>query len=110
MAEEFAASVRLPDVRRALLRDVSTLGVHANEVDEVAFGDAVEEVWHLLDPSHGREPGDVLLNDAEVEMATRLWSALDRATWPLDPTRRSMDSDWAQVTQLATALLDVAAR
>jgi hypothetical protein len=65
-------SVRLPAVRQSLLRDLSTLRRAAGEINDVVLGDVVEEVWHLLDPSHGGEPGDILRNDAEVALGTEV--------------------------------------
>jgi len=105
MAEGGQASVRLPEVRRALLREVSVLTLPSRTPEEVAFGDAVEEVHHLLDPTHGGEPGDLLLDDAEVAVAEQLWQALDAAQWPLDPSARDQDATWAEVRRQADALL-----
>jgi len=100
-------SVRLPEVRQALLREVSTLQRWVGTAeDEVAFGDAVEEVHHLLDPSHGGEPGDLLLTHAEVVLSLRLWRALDRAPWPVEPEQRKTDPVWVEVAQHAAEFLE----
>lgn len=103
-------SLRNPHVRQALLFEVATLRSAIGDIDEIALGDAVEEVWHLLDPTHGREPGDVLLTDAEVALGTALWQALERAPWPADPATRATDAAWTDVVQVATAFLDQASK
>ena len=109
MAEDGQASVRLPEVRRALLREVSILTQPSRTPEEdVAFGDAVEEVHHLLDPTHGGEPGDLLLDDAEVAVAEQLWQALNAAQWPLDPSARDQDATWAEVRRQGDALVAAA--
>jgi hypothetical protein len=101
----FVMSVRLPEVREALLRDVSTLATTGPEVDDVWVGDAVEEVWHLLDPSHGREPGDLLKDADEITAGTALWRALDRVAWPLDRDGRAANREWADVVNAADAFV-----
>lgn len=101
-------NVRLPEVRQALLLEVATLCSAVGDVDEVALGDAVEEVWHLLDPTRSGEPGDVLLTDAEVALGAALWQALERAPWPAEPEARATDRAWTDVVQGATAFLDQA--
>ena len=101
-----AVSVRLPEIRQALLREVRVVRSAVGEVDEIALGDAVEEVWHLLDPSHGGEPGDLLLSDVEVVLGTTLWRALERAPWPADPETRATDPAWNGVVHAAVAFLD----
>jgi hypothetical protein len=109
MAQDPLRRVRLPEVRQALLRDVSVLAQSARRAeDEVAFGDAVEEVHHLLDPAHGCEPGDVLVSDGEVAVAQKLWHALAVARWPLDPDARDQDDVWAEARRLAGSLVAAA--
>jgi hypothetical protein len=100
--------LRNPGVRQGLLRDLGTLKNAVSEPDEILLGDAIEEVWHLLDPSHGGEPGDILLDDAEVALGTRVWRALERAPWPSDPETRATHRAWAEVSQRATAFVDQA--
>ena len=97
--------LRNPEVRQLLLREVATLRAATGEIDEVVLGDAVEEVWHLLDPSVGSEPGDILLDDREVALSTELWRALERAPWPADSETRNTSSAWADVADGAAAFL-----
>ena len=71
----------------------------------------MEEVWHLLDPSHShREPGDVLADADEVAVGTELWHALDRVSWPLDQRERASSHDWADVVRAANAFLSTCGR
>ncbi|WP_157592396.1 hypothetical protein [Solirubrobacter soli] len=98
-------SLRNPEVRKALVREVATLRGALGEVDEVALGEAVEEVSHLLDPTHEGEPGDVLLSDTEVALGTALWRALERAPWPAEPKTRASEPAWTDVVREADAFL-----
>jgi hypothetical protein len=79
---------------------VPTVRGAVGEIDEVALGDAVEEVWHLLDPTNGGEPGDVLLTEVEVALGNALWHALERAPWPAELETRATDvaeGDWGEL-------------
>jgi hypothetical protein len=103
-------NLRNAEVRRELLSEVATLRGAVGEIDEVALGDAVEEVWHLLHPTNGGEPGDVLLADAEVALGAALWHALERAPWPAESEKRASDPAWADVVRGAASFLEEATR
>lgn len=98
-------SLRNPEVRQTLLKDVATLADGEARRDEIALGDAVEEVDHLLDPRHDGEPGDVLMDSEEVEAATALWHALNRVAWPLDSQQRATSKEWNEVVRVAQTFL-----
>lgn len=102
--------LRNPEVRKALLRDVAILYGALGETDHISLGDAVEEVSHLLDPTLGGEPGDVLLTDAEVASGTALWRALERAAWPVAYGIRTTDPAWVEVVRAATGFVRRAAQ
>jgi hypothetical protein len=95
--------VRLPEVRQAALGNAAVLAAEAD--DEVLFDDAVEEVWHLLDPWHRREPGDILASMDELVLATELRQALARARFPLPDAARAANSAWHEVAEAAPAFL-----
>lgn len=73
--------------------------------DEIALGDAVDEVDHLLDPRHDGEPGDLIENAEEVEAATALVRALNRVAWPLDSQQRATSNEWDEVVRAAQVLV-----
>jgi hypothetical protein len=87
---------------------VAILDGALGDIDETSLGDAIEEVWHLLDPTLGSEPGDVLLSSAEVARGTALWQSLRRAPWPADPETLAGHAAWVEVAQAATAFLEEA--
>jgi hypothetical protein len=97
------SEVRLPEVRQAALGYVAVLAEQAE--DELLFDDAVEEVWHLLDPVHSREPGDILASMDELLLAAELWQAIERAQFPLPAATRAADPVWVEVSEAAQAFL-----